>query len=162
MGFSLHSTDNHIPLPFRSVKNTGQRPPQLGNCMTEKWQYLNTSLPLVMFLIYINPWIYPAFANSVDPDQLASEEANWSGSALFDIQYVNLVMLLIWQKYLYTSLSLVVTDIHMYIKSFIASLSLSHCSNLQNNILLWPLCPMFIRLCCLCRLCMMSENSASM
>ena len=34
--------------------------------------------------------IYPAFANSVDPDQLASEEANWSGSALFDIKYVNL------------------------------------------------------------------------
>ena len=26
--------------------------------------------------------LYPAFANSVDPDQLASEEANWSGSAL--------------------------------------------------------------------------------
>ena len=28
------------------------------------------------------------FANSVDPDQLASEEANWSGSALFAIKYV--------------------------------------------------------------------------
>ena len=34
--------------------------------------------------------MYPAFANSVDPDQLASEEANWSGSALFAIKYVNL------------------------------------------------------------------------
>ena len=34
--------------------------------------------------------IYPAFANSVDPDQLASEEANWSGSALFAIKYVKL------------------------------------------------------------------------
>ena len=34
--------------------------------------------------------IYLAFANSVDPDQLASEEANWSGSALFAIKYVNL------------------------------------------------------------------------
>ena len=34
--------------------------------------------------------IYSAFANSVDPDQLASEEANWSGSALFAINYVNL------------------------------------------------------------------------
>ena len=32
---------------------------------------------------------YPAFANSVDPDQLASEEANWSGSALFAIKFVN-------------------------------------------------------------------------
>ena len=27
--------------------------------------------------------------NSVDPNQLASEEANWSGSALFVIKYVN-------------------------------------------------------------------------
>ena len=34
--------------------------------------------------------MYPAFANSVDPDQLASEEASWSGSALFAIQYLNL------------------------------------------------------------------------
>ena len=34
--------------------------------------------------------IWPAFANSVDPDQLASEEANWSGSTLFAIQYMNL------------------------------------------------------------------------
>ena len=32
-------------------------------------------------------WICPAFANKVDPDQLASEEANWSRSALFAIQY---------------------------------------------------------------------------
>ena len=28
--------------------------------------------------------------NSADPDQLASEEANWSGSALLAIKYVNL------------------------------------------------------------------------
>ena len=34
--------------------------------------------------------IYPALANSVDPDHLASKEANWSGSALFAIKYVNL------------------------------------------------------------------------
>ena len=32
----------------------------------------------------------PVLANSVDPDQVASEEANWSGSALFVIMYVNL------------------------------------------------------------------------
>ena len=36
------------------------------------------------------PGYEPVFANSVDPDQLASEEANWSGSALFVKQYVNL------------------------------------------------------------------------
>ena len=28
-------------------------------------------------------------ANSADPDQLASEEANWSGSALLVIKYKN-------------------------------------------------------------------------
>ena len=31
----------------------------------------------------------PVLANGVDPGQLASEEANWSGSALFVIKYVN-------------------------------------------------------------------------
>ena len=34
--------------------------------------------------------IWHVFANSRDPDHLASEESNWSGSALFVIQYVNL------------------------------------------------------------------------
>ena len=32
-----------------------------------------------------NPCPAEPFANSVDPDQLASEEANWTGSALFAI-----------------------------------------------------------------------------
>ena len=32
---------------------------------------------------------YPVLANSVDPDHMASEVANWSGSALFVIKYVN-------------------------------------------------------------------------
>ena len=43
----------------------------------------------VLTLVLLNPDI-PCFANSVDPDQLASEEANWSGSALFAIKYANL------------------------------------------------------------------------
>ena len=34
--------------------------------------------------------IYPAFANSVDSDQLASSEASWSGSTLFAIKYMDL------------------------------------------------------------------------
>ena len=37
----------------------------------------------------LNPDI-PCLCNSVDPDQLASEEANWYGSALFVIKYMNL------------------------------------------------------------------------
>ena len=44
------------------------------------------------FKVYL-PWLsgyftaFTVFANSVDPDQLTSEEANWSGSALFAIKY---------------------------------------------------------------------------
>ena len=45
--------------------------------------YINALLTLVL----LNPDI-SCFANSVDPDQLASEEANWSGSALFAIKYL--------------------------------------------------------------------------
>ena len=36
----------------------------------------------------INPSI---FTGSVDQDQLASSEANWSGSALFAILYLNCI-----------------------------------------------------------------------
>ena len=44
--------------------------------------------------------LYPAFANNVDPDQLASDEANWSGSALYVIQYsVFEFVLTIWIKW---------------------------------------------------------------
>ena len=42
----------------------------------------------LLTLVLLSPdisWL----ANSVDPDQLASEEANWSGSALFANQNVN-------------------------------------------------------------------------
>ena len=41
---------------------------------------------LHLTLVLLNP----GFANSVDPDQLASGEANWSGSTLFVIKYMNL------------------------------------------------------------------------
>ena len=43
----------------------------------------------VFNLALLNPDI-SCFANSVDPDHLASEEANWSRSALFAIKYQNL------------------------------------------------------------------------
>ena len=42
------------------------------------------------FLSVYSAWFLELRANIVDPDQLASEEANWSGSALFIIKYVNL------------------------------------------------------------------------
>ena len=43
---------------------------------------------LTLTLLLLNTTI-PVIANSVDPDQLASLEVNWSGSALFVIKYVN-------------------------------------------------------------------------
>ena len=54
---------------------------------------LHTSFHDHPFIIQV--WVNPspaepdifAFENSVDPDQLASSEANWSGSALFVIKY---------------------------------------------------------------------------
>ena len=47
------------------------------------------------FALSLNPGLAePRYAlplqNSVDPDQLASEEANWPGSTLFGIKYVDL------------------------------------------------------------------------
>ena len=42
-----------------------------------------------MLTLFLLNTTYPLMADSVDPDQLASEEANWSGSALFVIKYVN-------------------------------------------------------------------------
>ena len=44
-------------------------------------------MPLTLVLLNTTSSV---LVNSVDPDQLASEEANWSGSALFVIKYVNL------------------------------------------------------------------------
>ena len=43
----------------------------------------------MLTLVLLNPHT-PTFANSVDLGQLASEEANWSGSALFVIKYISL------------------------------------------------------------------------
>ena len=55
------------------------------------WQFSVVQLfqYYLLTLVLLNPDIL-FFANSVDPDQLASEEANWSGSALFAIKYTNL------------------------------------------------------------------------
>ena len=55
--------------------------------------YDNDGLP-VQGVLWLLPLLLlnttcPVLANSVDPDQSASEEANWSGSALFVVIYVN-------------------------------------------------------------------------
>ena len=44
---------------------------------------------IVLTLVLLNPDI-PCLCKHVDPDELASEEANRSGSALFAIKFVNL------------------------------------------------------------------------
>ena len=52
----------------------------------EKYHYfLVESSILTLLLLNMT---CPVLANSVDPDQLASEKANWSGSAQFVIKYV--------------------------------------------------------------------------
>ena len=43
---------------------------------------------IILTLLLLNTTC-PVLVNSVDPDQLASEESNWSESALFAIKYVN-------------------------------------------------------------------------
>ena len=45
-------------------------------------------MAIVLTLLLLNTTC-PVLANSVDPDQLAYEEANWYGYALFIIKYVN-------------------------------------------------------------------------
>ena len=55
----------------------------MTSCIAEK-KAIHTTLTLLL----LNT-TYSVLANSVDPDQLASEEANWSGSALFVIKYLN-------------------------------------------------------------------------
>ena len=44
---------------------------------------------MVMLILLLLHTSCPFLANSGNPDKLASEEANWSGSALFVIKYVN-------------------------------------------------------------------------
>ena len=50
----------------------------------------------ILTLVLLKPDI-PCLC-SVNPDQLGSEEANWSGSALFVIKYVNLYQQPTWVK----------------------------------------------------------------
>ena len=52
-------------------------------------QILYADLYLYILTILLLNTTCPVLANSVDPDQLASSEAKWSGSGLFVIKYVN-------------------------------------------------------------------------
>ena len=61
--------------------------PSLSTYTTKAYFHITWFLLLTHLLLNTT---CPVLANSVDPDQLASEEANWSGSALFAIKYVNL------------------------------------------------------------------------
>ena len=91
-------------LPNRWGSNS-QPPDHQSNWATKPFSDVilmcTNNLTLVQIITQIGPWftilllnmtcpVLAIIANSVDPDQLASEEANWSGSALFAIKYVNL------------------------------------------------------------------------
>ena len=56
-------------------------------CLTQPPKRFNAS-KTDLTLVLLNPDM-PIVAHSVDPDQLATDEANKSGSALFVIKYVN-------------------------------------------------------------------------
>ena len=66
-------------------------------CQCSLYEYIDVVLSnnlhdwmLKMILTLLLPnTTCPVLANTVDPDQLASEEVNWSESALFVIKYVN-------------------------------------------------------------------------
>ena len=58
------------------------------NSGSDSEKLLNFVFKLLLTLLLLN-MTCPVLANSVDPDQLASEEANLPGSALFVIKYVN-------------------------------------------------------------------------
>ena len=45
-------------------------------------------LTMILIILLLNTTC-PVLANRAEPDQLAFEEANWFGSALFVIKYVN-------------------------------------------------------------------------
>ena len=59
---------------------------------TDCWKLLIKMVLINTFIIFLTLLLLnmtsPFLANSVDPDQLASEEANWSGSALLVIKYM--------------------------------------------------------------------------
>ena len=60
-----------------------------GKQCTKYWNWLLAGWKrAVLTLVLLNPDI-SCLANSIDSDQLASEEYNWSGSTLFVIKYVN-------------------------------------------------------------------------
>ena len=78
-----------------------------------KFQQINSYVILIGRRKYniLSCWsrICPAFANSVDPNQLVSEETDWSGSTLFVIKYVNLYQVIwladkfkwVWQTWVF-------------------------------------------------------------
>ena len=57
---------------------------------SEIFQVNSVTLPVQILTLLLLDMTCPVLATSVDPDQLDSEEANWSGSALFVIKYVNI------------------------------------------------------------------------
>ena len=72
---------------WRKIHDTFTTPNHPGkySCSHLLSLQLLSAVPLTLVLLTRT---YPVFTNSVDPDQLASEEANWYGSTLFAIKYV--------------------------------------------------------------------------
>ena len=72
---------------FKGKSNTSEE------CFWDErsWQNMYLDVTFNKISYEINPCpAEPVFTNSVDPDQLASSEANWSGSAVLATKYANL------------------------------------------------------------------------
>ena len=101
----VHTRHGHVTKHLKITQGLsyGKYPKILNTWVSDKMAYANSadpggtvwsgyilfSIPLGILTLLLLSTTCPVLANSVDPDQLASEEANWSGSALFVIKYVN-------------------------------------------------------------------------
>ena len=65
-----------------------RKPKLIWYCLLHALTVLILILKVQILTLLLNTTC-PVLANSVDPDQVASEEASWPGSALFVIKYVN-------------------------------------------------------------------------
>ena len=95
LGHSIFHKTAYVP------RKDSDQPAHLHRLISLACQLENTMNPwlpknaLQRLTLHLLNTTCPVLANSVDPDQLASEEANWSESVLFVIKYMNFYQKLI-------------------------------------------------------------------
>ena len=84
----------HVIIP-NSINQSMKNNSQLKNAPLDITTCSVKNIILTLILLFTTT---PTFANSVDPDQMASEEAIWSGSTLFVILFVILNENILWHN----------------------------------------------------------------